>query len=234
MNSKGEHVEIRDLLLELKNEIFYQLNVHKLGIIQKFDPEKLVADIILVDIPYIQYPSGDIKILTSTLLSEVPLKLNATKQGGLTLPIQAGDYCVVYFDDRDKTNWRINGKVQKPAYDSAHNINDCYFSIIAPRDLQNIMQNYKNNATILFYQNTSIELDDKIRIKNTTTDLKTILDNLTTILNTHFATVRDLKILNPLTGTYDLPIDPVSITAINQNITDLTTNVIAKIEALLK
>jgi len=168
-------------------KIFADLYCNKLGIIASFDAIKQTANIYIVDLEY-----KNNEVFDKRMLPNVPLMINATQDGGLTLPIKEGDLCVIHFDDRDKDDYLLTGEIRKPATTRKHDVNDCYFTILAPRPRNKTLPEYLTDAVKLYYKTTFLKLennkaslktsqanitidDDKIDIANNITDLKTAL-----------------------------------------------------------
>ena len=185
------------------------------------------------------------------LLLEVPLGLNAGLFGGITTPIEAGNYVSVFFTDTDNTDWFLTSEVRKSASTKKHDKNSCFFIPFAPLPDPKKLANYNNNAITLkkadtgeikigdnvaLMQNNAnskveisnskieikhnaggkVEVDSKVKIANDSKDLKTVLTSLGNAL-------LSAKTLNPLTGSFDLPLDPATISAINTYIADVSS-----------
>ncbi len=180
----------------LINKIFAELNCNRLGIIESFNNTTQTATISIVDLPY-----KNEEVFTKKTFFEVPLMINATQDGGLTIPIKNGDLCVLHIDDRDKDDYFTTGEIRKPNTTRKHNLNDCYFTILAPRPKNKILQEYLQDAVKMYYKNTYLKLENtkatlqtqnakieidnnKIGLSNATTDLKTLLQTLITTLKT--------------------------------------------------
>jgi hypothetical protein len=80
----------------------------------------------------------------------------------------------------------------------------------------NALQNYIDNAFGLQYKNAKVMIDNagKVDISNSSNTLKVILQDLVNA-------IKSIKCLNPNTGSYDLPIDPATITALTTITTQL-------------
>lgn len=205
--------DLRDILENLKEDIFYEFNCHKVGVIESFNTDNQTASIKLIDKGIRKTSDRDI-IQEFSLLQDCPVVINKGLNGGLTMPISIGDTCLVLFNDRDIDNWFDNGLSQRPNTRRSHDLADA-IAIVGIRNQVNKITNFNNNATELNYLTNKISLDnskikllnnsggeinldDKLELKNTAENLKGIIDELITIIN-------NLKCVDPISG--NLPID---------------------------
>lgn len=188
-----------DCFSELKKDIFYNLNCLRIGVIDTFDAASQTASVILVDKKVIEtYFNTELK--DYSLLTDCPVRIDKGAQGGLTIPINKGDYCVVGFADRDIDNWWQDGNIQATNTARSHSLSDgMVIGII--RSAVNPIANYNNSATELNYQETKISLDEKVGIENSSKNLKTLIDSLFTVL-------QNLKVVG------EVPITPATNTAL--------------------
>ena len=111
--------DLDDVLLEMKNETFATLNCIQIGKIQKVNDNQTVEIMIQVKrrIP-------DNKIADYPLLVDCPY---IVLQGGgayLDMPIVAGDYCLVLFNDRNIDQWWSTANVKEPQDRRKHSLSD--------------------------------------------------------------------------------------------------------------
>jgi hypothetical protein len=108
-----------DAAAYLKADIFSTLNCIKIGKISKFDKATQSAEIELtikaqVEDQVIPYP----------VLVDCPVVF---LQGGgafIEFPIKAGDYCLVFFNDRDIDDWWTSENVTVPRSARKHSLSD--------------------------------------------------------------------------------------------------------------
>lgn len=149
-----------------KNAI--QLNVMRIGVIQKFYPENLTAQIKLVDKKLLGLnPDG------SQVLQEYPpiyVKVCYCNPF-CTFPLTQGMECIVLFNDRELETWFINGGSNIQAYPRMHDLTDA-IAIVGIRSLPQMIQ-ILTDCLHLFYGNSSLQL------KEAETDLNSATINIT-------------------------------------------------------
>lgn len=213
--------ELLDVLNTLKENIFANFHSHKIGIIQKFNAENQTAEIQLVD--KIKSPTG--QIITRSLLVDCPVVVLRGGNASITFPIEKNDHCLVLFNDTDIDNWFSSGNVQEVNTSRKHDLNDG-IALVGISHLGNVLEDYSIEAVEIKKGNSKISakegggeinVDDKLELKNLTTTLKSVMDDLVTLLLA-------LKTVDPISGL--LPIDGATTTAL--------TNLQIKINGLLK
>jgi hypothetical protein len=188
--------ELRDLLEAFKSEVFYAFNCVRVGIIQSFNSNDQTAEVQIVDKRVLSTTEGE-KLVENSVLIKCPVMINKTAKGGLTIPINQNDTCLVLFNDRDIDGWWSDGLVQRPRTTRAHDLSDGIV-LVGIRSLQNTIGDYNNAATELNYESTKVSLDDKVGINNASQDFRVIMNNLINVL-------LSLKCVDPDSGP--IPID---------------------------
>lgn len=190
--------DLVDILETIKKDIFYSLNCHRVGIINSFNTENQTATIQLVD--KITKNTNDKELLTLSPLINCPVVIFGGQSGGITIPINEGDTCLVCFNDRSLDKWFNDGNIQKPITARAHDMSDA-IAIVGLRNNINAIANYDNEQTQVYYQDeslslkdgnavlstsagSSVDLDSKVGISNSSSDLKTLLEAVVTVINT--------------------------------------------------
>lgn len=185
---------LRDLLDLVKKELMLTLNCHAVATVQSFNPEKQT---VTAKISYKQaYEQRDARTgKYSTVLVNYPLLIDcpAIILGGggssLTFPIQQGDDCLIFFNDRDIDNWYSGAPNGDLATSRLHSMADG-FALIGVRSLQDSLQDYDEDHVAITYREIpelalgKIAVGEKIIIKNLTVDFKTQLDLLLTAIQT--------------------------------------------------
>lgn len=128
--------DLRATLNALKAEISYELNCHELGEIISFDASTQTASIqLMVDI---QTPN---QVYRYPLLTSVPVFVLSGGSGCITMPVAAGDSCLVLFNDRDIDNWYTTGSESVPNSPRTHDLSDG-LALVGFRNLSNKIFGY--------------------------------------------------------------------------------------------
>jgi hypothetical protein len=112
--------KLETVLNELKSEIFATFNCIQIGKINKVTPADQTVEIEL----QIKRLAQDDTSTAYPILVDCPYFV---LQGGgayIDMPITAGDYCIVLFNDRDIDNWWSTANVADPATTRKHNLSD--------------------------------------------------------------------------------------------------------------
>jgi hypothetical protein len=192
-NLRKPEYNLRDLLDLVKREVMLSLNCHALATIKSFDAEKqTVTAQILYKQAFEQRDPRTGKygtvLVDYPVLIDCPVIIFGGGGGTLTFPIQAGDECVILFNDRDINNWfagAANGDLESSRLHSTAD----GIALVGVRSLQNSLADYDEERAALSYRaggvvQGKIGVKDKILIKNLTVDFKTQLDLLLTAINT--------------------------------------------------
>jgi hypothetical protein len=150
-------------------KIGLETNCHHVGTIQSFDPITQTAS---VSINYVksfikQNNLGTPSVYTKEypVLQEVPVIFpgGAGPMGAaFTYPVQAGDECSVYFNDRDYDNWFIGSSNSAPNTGRLHSYSDpiCFVGI---RSLPKVLLDFDNEAATVRNGLSSVKVySDKI------------------------------------------------------------------------
>ena len=151
-------------LLELQSKgTSRQINCHQVGEIVSFDPATQTAEV-KVKMSFLL--NGEIK--EYPLLLDCPCIILAGGQGSVTFPIQAGDSCLVLFNDRDMDNWYSGGQTMPPRTDRLHDFSDA-IALVGLRNKQNQISGYFAQGTEIKYADSTIKLEDgKVTVTNGT------------------------------------------------------------------
>lgn len=151
-------------LLELqKKGTMRQINCHQVGEIVSFDPATQTAE---VQLKMSFLLNGEIK--EYPLLLDCPCVVLAGGQGALTMPISAGDSCLVLFNDCDMDNWYAGGQTMPPRTDRLHDFSDA-IALVGLRNKQNQLSGYLAQGTELKYGSSTIKLESgKVTVTNGT------------------------------------------------------------------
>ena len=163
--------DLDDLLAELKNGIFATLNCIQIGKISSFKKSEQTAEIMI----QVKRRINGTDIASYPLLVDCPV---VVIQGGgayLDMPVSAGDYALVLFNDRNIDTWWDTANVAEPPTLRKHNLSDGFALVgINPK------------TSVLDIDGNVIGLrggTKKVRIDNTAETIKTLLDDLMDAVN---------------------------------------------------
>lgn len=109
----------QELIDGLQTKIKQDLRVSLPGIITKYDHKKQMADI---DFSPELLADNNINPLKG--ISGVPVIFPRSGGASITMPVKAGDGCLVVFLDRDIRNWLLGKPKDRPMTRRMHNLND--------------------------------------------------------------------------------------------------------------
>lgn len=170
-----------NLVEAIRENIFSTLNCHAIGKIESFDSANQTANIsILYQRKVENFEETNLRD-DYPLLIDVPLIVLGGGKGSIRFPIETGDNCILFFNDRDIDNWYSSGAKTPLASNRKHSFSDA-LALIGPKSLANTFSDYDKTRTEFVHDKTKISLSDKIRIKNQTQNLYDIIDGLFTQL----------------------------------------------------
>lgn len=181
--------DLAALLRHASDATLYQAYCHLPGRIEKFYPEDQTADITL---PIQKFFDG--KPRPMPLLIKCPVfVLTGGATGRITMPVKPGDTCLVAVADRDIDIWWTTGNDAPPNSRRCHDLSDS-FAFVGFRHKGNKITDYsadnlevKNlgstmavsaDVKLTAANGAKLELTNKARLANGSTDLKTVLDLL--------------------------------------------------------
>ncbi len=151
--------KLTDLLNAVKANLKSSLNCVQVGIIQEFNATNQTASIELALKKVLSIEADGTRIY-----AERPKLLACpcvTLFGGasfLSMPIAAGDSCLVLFNDQEIDNWYEKGGVQPTSTFRRHDLSDA-IAIVGIRSLQNSIVGYLTDGVRLaFDENCHIDL----------------------------------------------------------------------------
>jgi hypothetical protein len=169
-----------------KRNIFLTMNCHAIGIIQSFNAAKQTASVSIAYVKTQQVLQSDgtyqaVAVNYPTLV-DAPVICLGGGDWSLTFPIQAGDECVILFNDRDIDNWYQSGQVGPVASSRMHSFSDPLI-LVGPRSSQNVIESYDTTRAVLANGSTMVGVGSSlVKIANATTTLNTLLQNLITAI----------------------------------------------------
>lgn len=198
------------------------------GIIQSVDLEAMTCEVQPAIQGTIEDENGKAQSVNLPLLVDVPIVFPSAGGFLITMPMASGDEVLIVFASRCIDAWWQSGGVQRPMEARMHDLSDG-FAIPGPRSQPNVagsisstdLQIRNNAGTTLL----SIGADNKIGFQNPTTDLKTVLSDLESLLNTFMVSLAALP-PTPVSGAALSVPAAAAVTAL--------ASVLVKIGALLK
>lgn len=152
---------LSSLMQLMQLETLSTINCHQVGEIVSFNASNQTAE---VQIKMLKPYNGELK--SYPILIDCPCIVLGGGKGRITFPIQAGDSCVVLFNDRDIDNWFSGGQTMQPRTNRMHSFSDA-IALVGVHNKQNKISDYLNDGTEFKYGNSTIKLqDDKVTITN--------------------------------------------------------------------
>ena len=174
-------------LLEIfKKNLLSSINCHKLGTIVSFNRESQTAS---VAINHKHGHAGE--LFDYPKLHKVPVFIPAGAKAALTMPVEAGDTCLLLFSDCDISTWfgTSDDNVVPPSQ-RTHNYNDA-LAIVGFRSNKSKLTDYGAEDAELRNDGAVVAVGkDKVSIRNNNGK------NLHTILNDLIKCLKDFKILD--------------------------------------
>lgn len=169
INIVGSEPTLRDLQNLHKREIKLEMNCMHIGTIQSFNATLQTAT---ATINYTQtYNKFNKTNNTQVTTANYPILVDCpvfTLQGGLgyvSMPIQTGDTCLVFFNDRDMDNWWATGNTGgAPNTTRLHSFADAIIMVGINPQVTPILDWPTDKARIYYAGNTIDISEDKIEI----------------------------------------------------------------------
>ena len=213
---------LKDVLDQLKRDIFLSMNCHHVGTVQSFNA---ATQTVTATINYKKtfYQLNATTGVYSPVLVDYPLMVDCPViclgggAGALTFPISQGDECLVMFNDRDIDNWFSGGGGAGVATPRAHAFADGIV-LVGLRSLGNVLSGYDMTRVVLKNGTTSVGLSATlVKIANNSTTLNTLLQSLVTAIK---GLSIDVTGIGPACGVVD-PTSLASLTSLASQISGL-------------
>ena len=150
--------DLQDILDAQKQDVLKAINCVQVGIIQAFYSGTQQADIEIALKKVITVNEDGTRVLAPyPVLLKVPVFVLTGGGSSITMPITAGDTCIILFNDREIDNWYNSGAVSAPTTYRLHDKSDA-MAIVGIRNLENVITNYFNGLQILFDSVTAIQM----------------------------------------------------------------------------
>lgn len=174
---------LKDLLDLLQKQIMLTLNCHHIGTVQSFDATKQTATVTInYKKTYFQLNPAtglyDPILKDYPILADCPVIALGGGAAALTFPIQAGDECLVLFNDRSLDNWFQGGTGSAVATPRLHSFSDGII-LVGLRSLPNALTNYDTARAVLRNGSTLVGVGSSlVKIANQTTTLLQVINGI--------------------------------------------------------
>jgi hypothetical protein len=182
LNQFPQNPNLADVLNFFKKQIKLEMNCIHVGTIQSFDATNQTAEVT------INYPKtflsslsvGDSNVsnVSYPVLSGCPVFILGGGSGCITMPISAGDECLILFNDRDISNWWGTGSSSTaPNTPRLHGFPDAMV-LVGINSLPNVWVDYDDAAVTLRYgSSNTIKLNDSTAVVTIGSNTITLSDS---------------------------------------------------------
>jgi len=190
--------DLAEVMEYVKENINNNLNCHQTGTIQSFDAITQTATV-----------SINSKRLIATnpdtwqnypLLVDIPVIILGNSTARITLPINQGDECLIFFNDREIDNWYAQGGNPTFSIGRTHDISDAVI-LVGLRNSTKALSTY-NNEAIELNNGDTVKLSiysDHIEITGTLNSLNDIIAGTISLQNhTHTTTTEGMPTSPPI------------------------------------
>lgn len=112
--------DLQNVLKDVKKDIFSSMNCVQIGKIESVDNSKQTVSVAL----QIKRLLSDDSSVQIPVLVDCPYFVLSGGGAYIDMPIAAGDYCIVLFNDRDIDTWFDTGNVADPNSNRKHDLSD--------------------------------------------------------------------------------------------------------------
>jgi uncharacterized protein YbaR (Trm112 family)/ACT domain-containing protein len=158
--------ELKTLLDQMKRQTMLAINCVQIGTIQQYKPATNTAKVKI----NFQIKMPNDAIIEYPILDDCPVFTLSGGTSFVSCPIAVGDNCLVLFNDRNIDNWYLTGAVTTHANNRSHSIADGIV-LVGLNPISSPKVTPLNSVCV----NGGSK---KVSIKNTATDLKTVLSAL--------------------------------------------------------
>lgn len=232
LNAVPSEPSLKDLLDLLKKDVLLSLNAHHVGTIQSFNSAKQTATA-TINYPKTYYQLNSVTGLYNPVLVNYPLLVDCPViclGGGtaaLTFPIQSGDECLVFFNDRAIDNWFSGGAGAALSSQRLHSFSDGLI-LVGLRSLGKVLTNYDATRAVLRNGTTLVGVGPSlVKIANQQTTLNTLLQSLISNVQSLVSAASAITVTCAAPGNPSSPpINSAAISAVANQLT-ATANQIA-------
>ncbi len=220
---------LTDILNEWKKNIFLNLNCHAIGTVKSFDSDTRTVTV-TVNYTKTFYEEDGLgnfnpKEVNYPVLMDLPVLILSGGTGMVTMPIDAGDQCLILFNDRDIDNWYSGANSGPVNSGRLHALSDG----IALIGL------FPSNKNIASYDTSRVRVQNgttyvgvgtaKIKLANNDTTLNTLLQDLITDIRSLITQISLITVSGVTSGgaVSGPPVNAAAITAISTTLSSLAT-----------
>lgn len=189
--------DLAKMLERYGDSLSSRFKCHRVGKITKFDSERMVVSVRLLDKMLFRDTVQDF-----TELTDLPLVVYGNAKSRLTLGDVTGSECVVHFNDTDIDLWFATGEAYEPNTARQHDWSDGFVEL-RPYSLPNVTP-YPLTETVLERGNCKLRLldDGSVIVTNGQAVLTMTEGNIT--ITGNVSVTGDLTVSGTITGNTDV------------------------------
>lgn len=225
-NFQNTNPNLQDAFEVLKRDILLSMNCHALGQVQSFNPTKrsITATINYQKSIVKQAADGTFNTqqVSYPTLVDVPIIVLSGGGSAMTFPVQIGDFCLIFFNDRDMDNWVFSGQIASPNTPRLHSFSDGIALIGLLPFAQALVQIPSYDASNV---NVRLASTAKFKVSNSLYTLNGLLQDLLTQLEDLTTQLSTLTVTGVTSGVAvsGVPANAAAITEIGGNISTIAT-----------
>lgn len=223
---------LKDVLDQLKKNIFLSFNCHHIATVQKFDETNQTATV-TINYKKTYYKLNQVTgiydptLIDYPVLADCPVIVLGGGPASLTFPIEAGDECLVLFNDRDLDTWFQGASGGAVATPRLHSFADAII-LVGLRSLANSLDAYDLTRAVLQYGSTLVGVGESlVKIANEQFTLNELLQELISEIKDLTDQTAALTVTGISTGgqASGPPTNALAIAAISLQITATATKI---------
>lgn len=232
---------LKDVLDQMRKNIFLSFNCHHIGTVKSFNAAKQTATVTInYKKTYYELNAAtrvyEAKLQDYPIMTDCPVVALGGGTAALTMPIQAGDECLVLFNDRDIDNWFQGGAGAQVATPRLHSFADAVV-LVGVRSLGKVITGYDAARAVLRNGQAKVAVGASlIEVSNADQNLKELLLQLIDNVKDLVSATAALTVLpgtfniggTPVTGTSGTPVNAATISAVATDL-DQTADDIAEL-----
>ena len=161
----NENKNLINLFAEMSANIFSTLNCMKIGKIVSVDKSKQTVDVQIMSKKRVINDTGANELTDYPILTGVPFVVLRGGKSFISLPIDAGDECVLLFNDNELDGWYVSGQSVPDDYDRKHDLSDAV-AIVGVGSLVNLIKSYTDFVELHYSDTSKITIGETITVDN--------------------------------------------------------------------